>query len=83
MVQLPSDTGTIKAILPNGRAGFIKSKNNGDLYFKINSFRGNRNDLRNGLEVKFQVDVSWDNRQDRESKIAVNITVQVAAKELV
>ncbi len=72
--KLPKHKGKIKAMLPNGKAGFITSENSEDFYFKVFSFNGNRNRLVTGLKVGFYVQESFDRVRKEKSFQAVNIS---------
>ncbi|MDR3292127.1 MAG: cold shock domain-containing protein [Methanobrevibacter sp.] len=67
-------SGTVVKILPNGKAGFIKEQiNNNSFYFRINSFKGNRNSLKEGLNVSFYLERGFDRKKNEKTLNAVNI----------
>jgi len=72
--KLPKHKGKIKAMLPNGKAGFITSENGEDFYFKVFSFDGIKNRLVTGLKVEFYVQESFDRVRKEKSFQAVNIS---------
>jgi tetratricopeptide (TPR) repeat protein len=65
--------GIVKAILKNGKVGFITGDDGKDYYFKINSFKGDKNRPRNGLKVSFVVEDSYDKKKNVKTKIATHV----------
>ena len=65
--------GYVKRILSAGKSGFIMGDNGKDYYFKVSSFRGEKNKLVEGVRVKFFVVKSFDRKKKKESEEAVNI----------
>ena len=72
--SLPKNIGTIKTILPNGKAGFITSDDGEDYYFKVFSYNGNRKGLVRGMKVEFYKQESFDRVKNKKSFQAVNIS---------
>lgn len=70
---LPSIQGFIKIVLSNGKAGFISGNDRKDYYFKINAFKGNRNIIREGLKVTFNIEDSFDKKKKVKTKAATNV----------
>ena len=66
--------GYISNILSNNKAGFIKVKDN-SYYFKMNEIQNRRKDIQAGMKVYFFTDKSFDKKKQRETDIAVNITI--------
>ena len=71
--NLPHMQGIVKAILKNGKAGFITGDDGKDYYFKINSFKGDKNRLRNGLKVSFVIEDSYDKKKNVKTKVAAHV----------
>ncbi|MBI5375910.1 MAG: hypothetical protein HZA77_10775 [Candidatus Schekmanbacteria bacterium] len=71
--QLPKKEGKIKKLLPNGKAGFIKSIDGKDYYFRVISFNGNKAKLMEEIKVTFNVQQSYDKAKKKESEEAINI----------
>jgi len=67
-------TGTIKTILPNGKAGFISSTDGKDYYFRLMNYNGDRKNLKVGIKVKFNIQDSFDKVKKKQSKQAVNVS---------
>lgn len=67
-------SGHIKTILPNGRAGFIKSKDGTDYYFRLNDYKGNRNMMVEGTNVEYFLEDSFDRVKQTQSMKATEIT---------
>jgi tetratricopeptide (TPR) repeat protein len=66
--------GTIKAILPNGYAGFITDdEKNIDYYFIFRDCKMNKETVKPGLKVSFSVTDSFDKKKQKESKVAIDI----------
>ncbi len=71
----PRFRGRIKNILPNGISGFIVGENNINYYFRFKDFRGKKSDIAVGLSVEFSTEKSYDKKKNRESEMAVDITI--------
>ena len=69
----PKLTGVIKKILPNGKAGFIQGDKGKSYYFKLKSYKGHRDDLEEGVPVKFYSEKGFDHKKGKESEEAVRI----------
>jgi hypothetical protein len=65
--------GRVKKILPHGRAGFIAGEKGTEYYFTVKSFKGAQHRLKEGLEVDFYIEKSFDPKKQKESEVAVNI----------
>jgi tetratricopeptide (TPR) repeat protein len=63
-------SGKIKSLLPNGKAGFVESKNGKSYYFKTNQFKGKP---KPGLRVSFYLEEGFDVKKNRKTMNAVNI----------
>ena len=70
---LPKMEGTVKAILKNGKAGFISGSDEKDYYFNISSFKGAINRLARGLRVSFVIEDSYDKKKQMRSKAATHV----------
>jgi cold shock CspA family protein len=66
-------TGTIKTILPNGKAGFISSTDGKDYYFRLMNYNGDKKNLKVGIKVKFNIQDSFDKVKKKQSKEAANV----------
>lgn len=71
--SLPCMQGFVKMILKDGKAGFISGDDRRDYYFKINAFKGNKNVIRKGLKVTFNIEDSFDKKKNIETKAATNV----------
>lgn len=69
---LPSHVGTISKILPNRKAGFIKTDNL-SFYFKTSSINNGRGKIVEGLQVSFLVIDSYDPKKKQKTKEAAYI----------
>lgn len=68
--------GTIDKILPNGKSGFIKDKNGNSYYFKRNSLRSRKEELKEGLSVTFYIKEGYDKVKKIVSNEAVEIIIR-------
>jgi tetratricopeptide (TPR) repeat protein len=73
--QLPNKEGEIKTILPNGKSGFISTKEGDSFYFRTPSFKGNRRLIEVSQKVKFYTKESFDRKKNKKSLEAVEIKV--------
>ncbi len=71
----PRQCGTIKVILPNGNAGFIRTKDGLEYHFSIASFKGRREQAVQGACVCFQLIEGYDRKKNIEALQAVNVTL--------
>lgn len=65
--------GTVKTILPHGKAGFISAEDYNDYYFEMRSYNGKRSDLQRGTYVSFYTEKGFDRKKGTETVNAVNI----------
>ena len=66
--------GKIDKMLPNGKSGFVKSETDGQTYFfGIHQFKGKKELIKPGQEVKYFLEDSFDKTKNKPSKIAINI----------
>lgn len=73
--------GKIDKMLPNGKSGFVKADTDGQSYFfGIHNFKGKKDLVKVGQEVKFFIEDSFDKAKNKPSKIAVNIIPIFARK---
>ena len=72
----PRISGFIKAILPNGKSGFITSENNEDYFFKFNGFMKKVNKVNIGDKVSFILEKSFDRKKNQDSFIANQISLK-------
>jgi len=68
-----SFTGQIKTILPHGKAGFVSAENGEEYYFRVQEFRGPKDQLQPGTRVCFFLEESFDRVKQRESMQAVHL----------
>ncbi len=71
--DLPLMNGTVKTILPNGKAGFITGDDKNDYYFEVSEFKGNIRALNTGLKVKYSIANSFDKKKNIKTKKAILI----------
>jgi tetratricopeptide (TPR) repeat protein len=72
--QLQRYSGKIKAILPNGKAGFITSDKNKDYYFNLYSCKIPNEEIKPGKRISFYLEESFDKKKNINSFRAVNIS---------
>lgn len=65
--------GTIKSILPNGKAGFIETENRKSYYFKITKSLSSQRWCKEGQKVSFFLEKGFDTSKNRETENAVNL----------
>lgn len=65
--------GRIKSILSNGKAGFIEATDGKQYYFQFKDFRGAKQLIKEGMEVTFYIEISFDKAKQRESLRAIGI----------
>lgn len=65
--------GTIKSILPNGKAGFIETENKKSYYFKINNFLAKQKWCQVGNKVTFFLEEGFDTKKNQKTENAVNV----------
>lgn len=63
-------SGKIKSLLPNGKAGFVETKNGKSYYFRISQFKGKPQP---GLKVVFYLEEGFDAKKNKKTMNAVNI----------
>ena len=66
-------TGTIKSILPNGKAGFIESENKKSYYFQLRNFKAKPELAKVGQKVTFFLEEGFDTKKNQKTENAVNI----------
>ena len=66
--------GRIKAILPNGKSGFIETAE-GDFFFTFNNVNGQPQRIFVGTPVTFFITESYDPKHDRNSTVATSISL--------
>jgi tetratricopeptide (TPR) repeat protein len=66
-------TGTIKSILPNGKAGFIETENKKSYYFKMNNFLAKQKWCQVGHKVTFFLEEGFDTKKNQKTENAVNV----------
>jgi tetratricopeptide (TPR) repeat protein len=68
----PARSGTVSAMLPHGRAGFVEADDERrSYYFAANAFVGAPEELQPGLRVDFLLGPAHDPRKDKTSLAAV------------
>ncbi|WP_297841000.1 hypothetical protein [Ignavibacterium sp.] len=73
--SLPKQTGRIKNLFQNDKAGFIAGQDGKSYYFKANSFLDNKSRLKVNCHVQFNIKKSFDKKKNRESEEAINISI--------
>ncbi len=68
-------TGTVKMLLPNGKAGFITGKDGSDYYFSVRDFAGPRSTLTAGASVRFALEERLNHKKGTIEKNAVQISL--------
>jgi len=68
--------GKITKIMHHGNAGFIKTKDGNDYYFRANQFKENKRLMTVGQYVSFNVKESFDRKKMKESLEAINIRIK-------
>lgn len=76
----PQMTGTVKTLLPNGKAGFIRGEDGVDYYFPLRDIRGGRT-LALGDVVEFEPYERFDPRKDQMSPAARHVQGVVSSEE--
>jgi tetratricopeptide (TPR) repeat protein len=66
-------TGIIIKILEGNKAGFIKTENNGNIYFEVKEYKGALREIIEGLKVKFKTAETFDKKKQQKSTKAVEI----------
>lgn len=66
-------TGTIKSILPNGKAGFIETENKKSYYFQLRSFKAKPALAKVGQKVTFFLEEGFDTKKNQKTENAVNV----------
>jgi YHS domain-containing protein len=66
-------SGTIKSILPNGKAGFVETDKGKSYYFSLREFKGNPKKAVLGAKVTFYLEEGFDAKKDRKTMTAVKI----------
>lgn len=73
----PKQSGTIEKLMDNGLIGFIKPEKKGEsIFFRTKQFRGDRNLLRTGQSVLYEVRNSFDKKKNKPSVEAVDIEIK-------
>ena len=73
--------GTIDHFISAGDAGFIKpGKGTNKIYFLFKNFQGNRADIKPGLPVSYEANISFDKKKNRNSEIAVRIRAKTSTQ---
>ena len=65
--------GTIKTILPNGKAGFVICQNQKSYYFTLASLSPKNQHVATGSRVTFFLEESYDTKKDRITENAVDL----------
>ena len=65
--------GVITRIFPHGKTGFIKRDDGADYFFVRHQFKGNRDNYREGVKVRFYLEEGYDKAKDQVKMNAVNI----------
>lgn len=66
-------SGTIKSILPNGKAGFITTENKKSYYFQLRSFKAKPDLAKEGQKVTFFLEEGFDAKKNQKTENAVNV----------
>lgn len=67
--------GVIAKILPNNKAGFIKSEDK-SYYFKTRDVKAPRSEVKEGRKVEFFIEKGFDYKKQVETEVAVYINIQ-------
>ena len=71
-------SGKIDYLIGAGEAGFIKPEvGTSQIYFLFRNYKGNRADIKPGLQVTYEANKSFDNKKNRVSEIAVRIKKKI------
>ena len=65
--------GTIHSLLPNGKAGFIRTIEKRSYYFDLRNFVGRKDLAIPEKEVTFFLEDGFDTKKNQSTKIAVNV----------
>ena len=65
--------GTIKTILPNGKAGFIETNEKKSYYFRINHFLSRQKWCQAGQTVSFFLEEGFDAKKNQKTENAISI----------
>lgn len=65
--------GTIKKLLPNNKSGFILGEDEKSYFFGLRDFKGKKDLVQEGLNVRFYTAVGFDKKKNCETQIAVHI----------
>ncbi len=66
-------TGTIKAILPNGKAGFIETENKKSYYFQLRNYKAKSELAKVGQKVTFFLEEGFNTKKNPKTENAVNV----------
>ena len=71
----PRITGKIKAILPNGKAGFVETGKGKSYYFSMREFKNKREMAQINQSVTFYLEEGYDAKKDRKTMNAVRLEI--------
>ncbi len=72
---LPMQTGVIKNLIQEGKAGFIEGVDGKSYYFRTSNFLSNKTQLKVNCRVQFNIQKSFDKKRGRDSYEAINIQI--------
>jgi tetratricopeptide (TPR) repeat protein len=65
--------GRLKSMLSTGMGGFIETSDGISYYFKTSDYRGRKEELTPGMNLRFQPGKGFDRKKNRESDIALKV----------
>lgn len=71
--RFPEFDGAVRALLPNGRAGFVRRSDGQDFYFQMRSVLVDQQEICAGARVRFRVRDSFDTKKQRASQEAFDL----------
>jgi len=72
----PQYTGIIQSILPNGKAGFVKTDKGKSYYFSMRDVKGKREKIQVNQPVTFFLEEGYDAKKDRKTMNAVRVEIR-------
>ncbi len=75
---VPRRSGVIVKLFPHGRAGFIRSDDNGQFYFDARDWKDYKSKPAEGSHVTFATRPGFDRRRQRSTTVACEVVVELA-----
>ena len=69
-------TGTIKTLLPGGKAGFVETDKGKSHYFSLREFRGKREQAQVNQAVTFYLEEGFDKKKNKKTMNAVMLEIR-------